>query len=785
MGTFNVDIAAVNEKHQPLVDVVLVAYDADLDPSNPNAVLGRATTVKNGFAAFTGLPDDKRIIYKPEITRTGGGLMSVGGIIAAGTGVSITTTVGGITTVTVTGAGVDHGLLTGLADDDHTQYLLLAGRAAASQDISKSVTVATFLRVGSATAPTNTTAGDLTVGRLLVGNAALGANLEAQVTGDMAVSASLRVGSTVLATVALDVTGAILASTTVTATTSILATTFLNVGSYLYVGSSSAPTNTTAGDLTATRLLLGGDAAFANNAKVQSTIASLVPAASTSYYHSFDITVAPDGTNTNERDGLNIAFHVQPTANDGGLHHGFRVLATHDAGAFNLNRATNSLYSMIFSTTQTVGGVVTEMGGVGGAINISAGTATLAQAFRGTISSAGGTVTTAVVFDVVAGTIGTITSLIGLRIANLGAAGVGATNVIGIDITAQTNGATLNFGIRNAGNSVQTGYARFGAVTAPANTAAGDVTATRLVLSSNTAFAIQSVLFIDRAAYDPTAAQSSDLFIQSRIAPTGSGGASHNSFSVNYLVRPSAADGGTYHGIHMFVSHDSGAFNLTGTLIGVKAEYVQSNSAITVSNMLGFEAIATVSVGTATNATGYRSRVILTGATAVTTLRHYDILISSHPTAGTTHVGLNIPNLGNAAWTNAIAIDIAAQSGAGTLNLGIRNAGQTVLTPSAAQNITAAGTAILANATTVQLTADASYTLTSTPTVADGADGQILIIVNVDTVDTITLQDQGTLASSNLRLSANTIALGPRDSIILMYSSTVGDWVEISQTNVL
>ena len=105
--------------------------------------------------------------------------------------------------------------------------------------------------------------------------------------------------------------------------------------------------------------------------------------------------------------------------------------------------------------------------------------------------------------------------------------------------------------------------------------------------------------------------------------------------------------------------------------------------------------------------------------------------------------------------------------------------------PATAQDITAAGTAILARAALVLLTADASYTLTAAPTIADGEDGQLLLVVNVDTVDTITLQDQGTLASSNLRLSAATIGLAPRDSILLLYNLTIADWIQIGQTNVI
>lgn len=142
------------------------------------------------------------------------------------------------------------------------------------------------------------------------------------------------------------------------------------------------------------------------------------------------------------------------------------------------------------------------------------------------------------------------------------------------------------------------------------------------------------------------------------------------------------------------------------------------------------------------------------------------------------------PVINGGTITTNVGVDVDALSGA-TTNIGIRNASPYVATPSTAQNITAVGNTILANAEVVQLTANNSYTLTSAPTIANGVDGQLLTIVNVDSTDVITLQDQGTLASSNLRLSATTIALGPLDSIQLMYSSTVGDWIQIGQTNVL
>lgn len=107
-------------------------------------------------------------------------------------------------------------------------------------------------------------------------------------------------------------------------------------------------------------------------------------------------------------------------------------------------------------------------------------------------------------------------------------------------------------------------------------------------------------------------------------------------------------------------------------------------------------------------------------------------------------------------------------------------------TPTAPQSITAVGTTIGSSGRIVQITADNNYTLSQVPTIANGVgDGETLTIINVDSgTDTVTLQDQGTLANSNLRLGAASRALGPRDNITLIFNSTIGDWVEVAFTNV-
>ncbi len=105
--------------------------------------------------------------------------------------------------------------------------------------------------------------------------------------------------------------------------------------------------------------------------------------------------------------------------------------------------------------------------------------------------------------------------------------------------------------------------------------------------------------------------------------------------------------------------------------------------------------------------------------------------------------------------------------------------GSLITTPSTAQVINAAGDAILANATLVELNPDGDYTLSSTPTIADSTEGQwLLVTVAAGEANTVTVQDQGTLASSNILLlnsiASRTIADG--DTLLLRFNGT--DWVE-------
>ena len=175
------------------------------------------------------------------------------------------------------------------------------------------------------------------------------------------------------------------------------------------------------------------------------------------------------------------------------------------------------------------------------------------------------------------------------------------------------------------------------------------------------------------------------------------------------------------------------------------------------------------------------------------TITNSDGLLVDSPSnigAGTIAVtlltGVRVRTQGLSGVITSVGMDIEAQSGS-TTNIGLRNAGTTVKTPSAVQTVWngTTETTMVANASVIMITATATRTLTNAPTIANGQNGQILTVINTG-ANAITIQDQGTLASSNLRLVSTTIALGTRDNIQLMYSSTVGDWVQIAPvTNVI
>ena len=105
-----------------------------------------------------------------------------------------------------------------------------------------------------------------------------------------------------------------------------------------------------------------------------------------------------------------------------------------------------------------------------------------------------------------------------------------------------------------------------------------------------------------------------------------------------------------------------------------------------------------------------------------------------------------------------------------------------VYNPSGTQAITAATDTILANSAVIVLNPDADYTMTSAPTIANGSTGQILYIICANgEANTVTVQDQDTLANSNLHLGAATRAISGKDVLTLLFDGTT--WIEVSYAN--
>jgi len=106
--------------------------------------------------------------------------------------------------------------------------------------------------------------------------------------------------------------------------------------------------------------------------------------------------------------------------------------------------------------------------------------------------------------------------------------------------------------------------------------------------------------------------------------------------------------------------------------------------------------------------------------------------------------------------------------------------GETTFTPSATQVIDAVGDTILANARIVVLDPDADYTLTSTPTIANGTTGDLvyLTVANTET-NVITVQDQDLLGGSNLELLGDTVIITPSNPLMLYFDGT--DWRELGR----
>ncbi len=102
--------------------------------------------------------------------------------------------------------------------------------------------------------------------------------------------------------------------------------------------------------------------------------------------------------------------------------------------------------------------------------------------------------------------------------------------------------------------------------------------------------------------------------------------------------------------------------------------------------------------------------------------------------------------------------------------------------PPSTSQVLIAGTAIAPNGNVLPISAGSAITLTGTPTITTGFDGQEVTIVNVGS-NAITFQDKNVLTATTLLLAArSTLTLRANQAAKFLYSATLAGWVEIKST---
>lgn len=110
-------------------------------------------------------------------------------------------------------------------------------------------------------------------------------------------------------------------------------------------------------------------------------------------------------------------------------------------------------------------------------------------------------------------------------------------------------------------------------------------------------------------------------------------------------------------------------------------------------------------------------------------------------------------------------------------------AGKLIYSPTAVQSIGAAST-ILADAAKVKVVGNGGpVTVGTLPTLSNGtADGQVVEVFGTNSTNTVTVQDEGTLPGSKLRLGATTRVLGHGYSLRLSWDAGDALWYECGYT---
>lgn len=119
--------------------------------------------------------------------------------------------------------------------------------------------------------------------------------------------------------------------------------------------------------------------------------------------------------------------------------------------------------------------------------------------------------------------------------------------------------------------------------------------------------------------------------------------------------------------------------------------------------------------------------------------------------------------------------------GIGTLAMDFAVARQVQYDPAPIQYLAAVGNKVYPLGTWLRInnTSGGSLTMTSTPTVPPGKDGQVIKLVNI-AAQSVVVQDAGTLANSGLRLKTSTVTLAQYRVLELNYSVDTASWLQVN-----
>lgn len=259
----------------------------------------------------------------------------------------------------------------------------------------------------------------------------------------------------------------------------------------------------------------------------------------------------------------------------------------------------------------------------------------------------------------------------------------GGTGVFSVE-----TGASETFKIDASGNSLNTGYLRVGSVSAPSNTTAGDLTATRLNLGNGAAFSAGGRFILTSGTMTGTSGTEEYARIYSTISPSGASTANYYTLNARNQFNTAQTTSGTPHAAGFFSNE---AIN-SGALVEMNgARYIgllTSTSTATMGNVTTITGLSARSLNAANGSNASLGSTVTsiigikvdtpfnTGTNPLTITGNAGIVVDSIGTVGTNNTYLllgtaTIPT-GNWGIYNASTYDnyINGNVGIGTTTFG-------------------------------------------------------------------------------------------------------------------